>query len=75
MLETFTIFFDPADYPRKWVVRRFVCDKSSPVPIPDVEPLIVCDLLEDARSVIPERADICFARHANDEPQIVETWM
>jgi hypothetical protein len=72
MLETFTVYFDPTDYPKKWIVRRFVIGKSGP--IPDAEPLIVCDLLEDVRSVIPVGL-ICFSRNEHDEPQIVETWL
>jgi len=73
-METFTIYFNPTDYPFKWVVRRFTIDKSNIDPIPDTEPLIVCDLFEDARSVIPNGL-ICFNRNENDEPQIVETWL
>jgi len=70
MLEMFTVYFNPSDYPGKWVVRKWLVGKELQS---DHEPLIVCDSLQEARSAIPEDL-CCLQRNDEDEPQIVETW-
>lgn len=63
----FTVFYNPADFPGKYVVRLF--DGTLPTRLHAVK-----DTLEDARAAIPEmfcRVD----RQPNDAQAIVETWL
>lgn len=63
----FTVFFNPKDFPGKYVVRLF--DGKTPTRL-----LAVKDTLEEARSTIPPmflRVD----RSPTDNPVIVETWL
>lgn len=39
------------------------------------EPLGAVDSLDAARALVPPWADYRFARSANDDPAIVETWL
>lgn len=64
---TFTVFYNPKDFPGKYVVRLF--DGKAPTRL-----LSVKDTLEEARKTIPPmflRTD----RHPADDPVIVETWL
>ena len=72
MLEIFTIYFNPIDFPGKYVVRRFQIERAGP--IADAEPLIVCDTLDEARNAIPDGL-YCMPRQERDDPQIVENWL
>ena len=63
----FVVYFNPQDFPGKYVVRRHVGTR------PDAEPLIVCDSLHQARSAIP--ADTRLDRSPDDDPVIVEVWL
>jgi len=69
------VYEDPADFPGKWVVRRFTIypDGGSPVIEEDPEPMVVTDSLEEARKVIPKGA-YCLGRHPEDDPVIYEVW-
>ena len=71
-LETYTVYRNPADYPGRYVVRRFVCAAGRP--IPDPTPVSVSTSLTDARNAIPGRL-VRFPRDPTDEPAIVETWL
>lgn len=44
----YAIYDHPTDYPDKFVTRKWNG------PTPDITPLIVCDTIEEARTVIPE---------------------
>jgi hypothetical protein len=68
MLEMFTIYCNPRDYPGKYVVRRHVTGIG-----PDPEPLAVVDTLDEARDAVPPYL-ACMNRQPDDQPQIVETW-
>lgn len=46
-LYIYTVYSNPADFPDKYVVRRFLITPGKP--IPDQEPLIVCGDLEYIR--------------------------
>ena len=67
----FVVYFNPQDFPGKYVVRRHVVGRGT-VTI-DAEPLIVCDSLHQARSAIP--ADTRLDRNPDDDPVIVEVWL
>jgi hypothetical protein len=65
------IYFDPTDYPEKWVVRRWDVGPGVARPQPQVA---ICDSLAAARGIVPfglTRLD----RAAADEPQIKEVWL
>ena len=66
-----TIYVNPADYPGKYVVRRFGIFPDGPVP--DPEPWAIRETLEGARRRIPSYC-VCSGRLEEDEPHIVETW-
>jgi hypothetical protein len=70
LLELFTIYENPSDYPGRFVVRRFVATRP---PTTDVEPLAVVKTLAEARAAIPPGMD-WIGRYDADDPCIVETW-
>lgn len=77
VLYTWTVYEDPSDYPGKYVVRRFTIhrpDEADRVIVEDPEPMIVTDLLDKAREVIPAGA-YCLGRHPDDDPAIYEVWV
>ena len=67
----FVVYFNPKDFPNKYVVRRQVAGPGT-VQI-DAEPLIVCGSLQQARSAIS--ADTRLDRDPDDDPVIVEVWL
>lgn len=72
----YAIFSDPKDFPGMFVVRRFVCQKDNPEPVPDEKPFAVTTTLEEARATLPMGTGLMrFPRDPRDEPQIVETWL
>ena len=74
VLSTYTIFFNPADFPGWFVVRRFDVVQGQKEPVPR-QHATVHPTLETARDAIPPSADTCFPRATGDDPAIVETWM
>lgn len=75
-LYQWAVYEDPADYPGKWVVRRFAITQTGNAIVSiekDAEPLIVADSLDEARKVIPQGA-YCLGRHPDDDPVIFEVW-
>ncbi len=65
-MEIFTIYYNPTDYPGKYVARRFN-------PGPDPEPLAVGSL-EEVRAAVPKGL-VFMPRFPLDDPCIVETWL
>lgn len=72
VLNMFTIYRRPKDYPDKFVVRRWVIAGGEPKP--DDLPLAVVASLEEARRVLPPGLH-CLGRGDNDDPCIVESWV
>lgn len=71
VLPSFTIFYNPADFPGKYVVRLF--DGETPTKL-----VCVKDTLEEARATIPHGPPVEYinmGRHPEDDPVIVEVWM
>ena len=67
----FTIYYNPKDFPKKYVVRLFDGDKPMRL-------LAVKDTLEQARATIPQEPPFGFMRvnrDVKDDPAIVETWL
>lgn len=77
-IEMWTVFHCPLDFPGEVVIRRFVAtsghvyaDAGEPVARFASQP----DGIEKARAWARKRGLTCLGRMAQDEPQIVETWM
>ena len=71
-LRSFTVYYDPADYPGKYVVRG---ERIYPgLCVKDPEPAYVGDSLADARDVIPLTMTP-LPRMTGDPPPIVEVWI
>ena len=71
-LSLWTVYERPKDYPIGWVARRFEVTAAGPKPTNSV---IKCARLEPIREKLARAGLFCLARHAEDEPQIVETWL
>lgn len=69
-MEMFVVYWNPTDYPRKYVVRRFIIQSQ---PIPDREPWIVRDTLEGARETILYGL-VHVPRAPSDGAVILEVW-
>jgi hypothetical protein len=71
VLTMYTIYFNPLDYPGRYVVRGFFIESGKVEP---GELCVVADTLEQARAAVPPGC-AQIARDPDDEPQIVETWI
>lgn len=68
-----TVYKNPADYPGKFVARRFDVDGSGARPTSSI---IIMDDLGKLRDVLCFEMHLtCLMRSPGDEPQIVETWL
>lgn len=67
----YTIYWNPQDFPKKFVVRCFDYSKNPPEPQKAAQ---VADTLEQARGFIP-RYMTCMGRATEDDPVIIESWM
>lgn len=67
-----TVYFNPSDYPGKFVVRFWVVTAAGVEK--SAEPMAVVDTLEEARAAIP-RGAVRLDRSEHDEPVIVEVWI
>lgn len=72
VLPVYTVYYDPLDYPGRYVVRRW--NVTAGAPRPEKTPLYVGDSLERARSLIPLGL-ICFTADDGDDPAVLESWM
>lgn len=70
-LPVFCVYFNPADYPKKYVVRRWVGMD------PDREPVVISDTLDEARTQLRTLNPnlVHLSRHRDDDPVILETWI
>lgn len=64
----FVVYENPADFPGKFVVRRWLDS------IPERRPLHVCEQLAQARAAIP-RGAANIGRMRDDDPAIREVWL
>jgi hypothetical protein len=72
-LAMWAVYDRPADYPDKYVARRFEVDGSGPRP---THSIIVASDLNALRAVLMlEMYLTSVARSEGDDPKIVETWM
>lgn len=68
----YVIHDHPRDYPDHFVVRITFVMEDGLIVVTPYYGLFRC--LEEARAAIPEGC-VCFVRHPNDSPSIVEVWM
>lgn len=72
MFEIWTVYADPADYPGKYVVRRWTVRRDgSCVADQDCQ---VSDSLAVARDCVPKGLH-CLGRLPDDDRAIAETWV
>lgn len=67
----YVIYFNPLDYPSKWVVRRWWIGEGK---VEAEREAIVCTTLAQARNSLPWEARTRLNRDETDEKQIVEMW-
>jgi hypothetical protein len=70
-MNMWTVYYDPRDYPGKYVVRRFDIFPGRAEPSAEH---YVADTLDEIRQHVPPGMD-CLMRSEQDEEQIVETWL
>lgn len=68
---SFCVYFNPADFPGKYVIRKWV--GMDPERLPEV----VGDTLEEVREKLLENHPglVRFVRNEGDDPVIVESWL
>lgn len=66
MIEIYTIYENPSDYPGKFVMRKFIGDKPT-------NDHIISDTLEQIRKSVPHGL-VRFDRHPADDVTVIETW-
>lgn len=67
MLDMYTIYCKPFDYPNNYVVRKFRGDAPT-------DEIHIGDTLEEARAFIPYGL-VKLMRDPQDHPSVVETWV
>jgi len=72
LLALWTIYKGPADYPDKYVVRRFTIDEKGAVP--DAAPAYVGESLHEARNAVPRGSEKLCAS-PDDAACILESWI
>jgi len=71
MLDMYTIYCKPLDYPNNFVVRKFLIGSGDVITTDEIH---IGDTLEEARAFIPYRL-VKLMRDPNDNPSVVETWI
>lgn len=72
LLSLWTVYDHPRDYPHGYIARRWEIERTGPEATDDV---LHAHDLESIREHLRNLGLTCLARHAEDEPQIVETWL
>lgn len=72
-LAMWTVYDHPADYPDKFVARRFEVDRTGPRV---TDSIIIADDIETIRDVLQfEMHLVKLMRSPEDDPVIMETWL
>jgi hypothetical protein len=73
ILEMWTVYHGPRDYPGQYVARKFLIigGRGEPVPTDD---MFVAQTLEEIRELLPPGL-YNLGRQDGDQPQIVESWV
>ncbi len=67
----YVVYWNPSDYPRKYVVRRWYVQGDVMM---DLTPLKVSRTLDGARAVLPPGLTN-LGRYSDDDPAIWEVWL
>lgn len=73
-LDTYVVYFNPSDYPGKFVVRRQTAHGATGEVIADPQALYIGDDYEDAIRALPDGLTN-IGRYAQDDPVIYEVWI
>lgn len=71
-LPMYVIYWNPSDYPRQFVVRRFDIHNDGTATV-ERSPRAVVNSLATARENVPPGL-VCINRETADDPVIIETW-
>jgi hypothetical protein len=71
-LSMWVVYAHPLDYPDSFVARRWTVGRGAGAPTDEV---IVAETLPKIRLALMRRGLTPIARNAEDERQIVETWL
>lgn len=71
-LDLWTVYFNPSDYPGKYIARRSEVRGNGPTMTADI---IVTDTLRAIRQALHNRGLICLSRDPEDDAVIVEVWL
>lgn len=75
VLEMFTVYDHPKDFPDSWVVRRWRIVRGELAPVPDEDPWMLADS-HRAIEIWAETYGLSnVGRNMSDDPAIVETWL
>jgi hypothetical protein len=74
MLEMYTVYNHPRDYPDTFVVKKWICEAGNP-PVQDTSYVFTSQSLQKCREEMQAKGLICIGRETNDDPVIEETWM
>lgn len=79
LMSMWVVYFNPKDFPGKYVVRRHAIAEVAGAFAPAVGSYATtehypCDSLEDARAHVPDEL-IRLPRRVEDDPVIVEVWL
>jgi len=72
-MEMFTVYFNPSDFPGKYVIRKWILARGFQGPIP-TDQKYIADTLEDVRKNVPPEM-VKMERYDQDDPTIVEVWL
>jgi hypothetical protein len=76
VLSMYVVYFNPSDFPGKYVIRRHWVDKGPPRIRHDQEPAAVEDTLQGVRKKVPNiEYYVRLERDPEDDPSIVEIWI
>ena len=69
MISIWVVYEHPGDYPESYVARLFTGETPT-------ASIIIADDLETIRTImLADFGLACLARHPDDDPKIVETWL
>jgi hypothetical protein len=70
-LAMWTVYDHPTDYPNQFVARKFLVNSKGVVRTND---MFLADTLEEIRDLLPPGLMNLY-RYAQDDPNIIETWI
>lgn len=72
MLEVWTIYDHPRDFPTLYVARKFICESGRVRPTED---MMADPSIDRLREALAGMGLVALSRAGADDPLIVETWL